>query len=233
MSCVAFIFARGGSKGVPRKNIKLLGGKPLIAYSIEIALQSKSIDRVIVSTDDEEIAEVARQFGAEVPFTRPAHLAQDTSAEWLSWQHAVDFVSREAEFDTFVSLPATSPLRSVEDVECCIAALDGQTDIVVTVKKAGNNPYFNMLKRDALGFSKLVIASDQVITRRQDAPEVFDMTTVAYVTRPEFIRTHKSLFDGRMKSIVIPDERAVDIDTPVDFLVAEALLQQKKESVQC
>lgn len=228
MNCTAFIFARGGSKGVPRKNIKLLGGKPLIAHSIDVALQVKTIQRVVVSTDDPEIADIAKSFGADVPFLRPAHLATDTSAEWLSWQHAVDFVMKEKPFDTFISLPATSPLRSSQDVEKCLAALDSQVDVVVTVKKASNNPYFNMLIQDKEGFSRLVISSEKVITRRQDAPQVFDMTTVAYVTRPDFIKNKTSIFDGKMKSIIIPDERAVDIDNPVDFALAEVLISQRK-----
>lgn len=231
MTCVAFIFARGGSKGVPRKNIKMLGGKPLIAYSIETALSCKLIDRVIVSTDDEEIAGVARQFGAEVPFMRPGEIAQDTSPEWLSWQHAVNFVQNEKGIDLFVSLPATSPLRSVEDVEACIRGLTKEVDVVVTVKKASNNPYFNMLKRDDRGISDLVIRPEKFITRRQDAPVVYDMTTVAYVTTPQFINTKTNIFDGKMRSIVIPDERAVDIDTPVDFALAEVLLKQRMEKL--
>ena len=108
----AFIFARGGSKGIPRKNIKPLGGKPLIAWSIDTALQCPSIDRVIVSTDDPEIGDVARLHGAEVPFIRPKELAGDTSAEWYAWRHAVDFFEAQScQFDKFVSLPATSPLR--------------------------------------------------------------------------------------------------------------------------
>jgi len=228
VTCIAFIFARGGSKGVPRKNIKLLDGKPLIAHSIEVAQKTQGIDRIVISTDDQEIAEVAKKWGAEVPFIRPAHLAQDTSPEWLSWQHAVDFISQKRSFSTFLSLPATSPLRAPEDVHKCLHALDAQTDVVVTVKQAGCNPYFNMLMRDEEGFSKLVIRPEKVITRRQDAPVVYDMTTVAYVTRPEFILKNASIFDGRVKSVIIPDERAVDIDTPVDFALAEVLIAQRR-----
>lgn len=227
MTCVAFIFARGGSKGVPRKNIKMLNGKPLIAHSIEVALKTPGIDRVIVSTDDEEIAAVAKKFGAEVPFLRPTNLASDTSPEWLSWQHAVDFVEKNGGIDIFISLPATSPLRSVEDVQACLKALDQNTDVVVTAQEASNNPYFNMLKRDENGFSDLVNRPEKFITRRQDAPKVYDMTTVAYVTRPEFIKNNTNIFDGRMKSVIIPSERAVDIDNPVDFMLAEVLMSQR------
>ena len=224
---VAFIFARGGSKGIPRKNIKLLGGRPLIAWSIETALKCPSIDRVIVSTDDQEIADVAMSFGAEVPFIRPAELAEDTSPEWYAWRHAVNFVESEGfKFDKFVSLPATSPLRSVDDVENCIAALDGQTDVVLTVKEAERSPYFNMVTIDEEGFSHLAITPDIAVMRRQDAPKVYDMTTVCYVTRPKFILSNFGVFSGRVRPVIVPVSRAIDIDNPVDFQMAELYVNQ-------
>jgi N,N'-diacetyl-8-epilegionaminate cytidylyltransferase len=108
-----------------------------------------------------------------------------------------------------------------------LAMLDSQTEVVVTVKNASNNPYFNMLTRDSEGYSRLVIPSEKVITRRQDAPQVYDMTTVAYVTRPDFIKTRTSIFDGKMKFVIIPDERAVDIDNNIDFTFAEVLISQR------
>ena len=228
--CFAFIFARGGSKGLPRKNIKLLAGKPLIAYSIEIAKRCPSIDAVYVSTDDEEIAAVAKQFGAKVPFLRPAELAADTSAEWDAWRHAIaELEGRGEHFDTFVSLPATSPLRSVEDVEACIAALSADVDMVVTAKKAERSPYFNMVTIDNSGYSRLVIEPENAIARRQDAPVVYDMTTVAYVARPEFIKNNRGVFSGRVKTVIVPDNRAVDIDTVYDFMMAEFILKEKAQ----
>ena len=224
--CFAFIFARGGSKGLPRKNIKLLAGKPLISYSIEIAQRCPSIDAVYVSTDDEEIAAVAEQFGAKVPFIRPAELAADTSSEWDAWRHAIDELeSRGEHFDTFISLPATAPLRSVEDVEACIVTLSTDVDMVVTAKKAERSPYFNMVTIDNDGFSRLVIEPENTVSRRQDAPVVYDMTTVAYVTRPSFIKGHSGVFDGQVKTVIIPDDRAVDIDTVYDFMMAEFILK--------
>ena len=125
MKIVAFIFARGGSKGLPGKNIRLLDGKPLIAWSIEHALAVKLIDRVIVSTDSDEIAAVAIEYGAEVPFMRPPELACDNSPEWFAWQHALDFLrANEGDMpNMFVSVPATAPLRSPDDIEKCIVAL--------------------------------------------------------------------------------------------------------------
>lgn len=224
----AFIFARGGSKGVPRKNVKLLAGKPLIGWSIDIALQCPSIDRVIVSTEDQEIANVAAAHGAEIPFIRPKELAADDSAEWTAWRHAVEFFhSKGVQFDRFVSLPATSPLRAVEDVERCISSLDNETDVVVSVKEAQRSPYFNMVVVGNDGFSRLAIEPKRPITRRQEAPAIYDMTTVCYVTRPKFILNNDSIFKGKVRSVIIPESRGLDIDNPLDFQLAEYLVNEK------
>lgn len=233
VNCVVFIFARGGSKGVPRKNILELGGMPLIAHSINIAKMCSSVDRVVVSTDDPEIAEVALEYGAEVPFIRPSYLAGDRSSEYDAWKHAITEFEQvcEEKIDVFVSLPATSPLRSVDDVEKCIREYqETDADTVVTVKEASRSPYFNMLRNDDDGFSYLVnLRGDgQRYVRRQDVPQVYDMTTVAYVSGPDFILSSDSIFSGRVKSVLIPDERAVDIDTMLDFKFAEFLIAQKE-----
>lgn len=224
------IFARGGSKGVPRKNIRPLAGKPLIAYAIETALKSELIDRVIVSTDDPEIAEVSRNYGADVPFMRPAKLAQDDSPEWLSWQHAIRMMEEgkdASNIGVFVCIPATSPLRLVEDLDACIRKLlETDADIVITVKPAERNPYFNMVALDERDNARLVISLDGAIHHRQSAPTVFDMTTVAYAARPDFVLNNSSAFDGQVKAVVIPTERALDIDTDYDFKLAEFLLEQ-------
>lgn len=226
---VGAIFARGGSKGVPRKNIRLMAGKPLIAYAIDVAQQSELIDRVIVSTDDPEIAEIARGCGAEVPFMRPPELARDDSPEWLAWQHALRMLDTEAgsrAWDAFVCVPTTSPLRAVEDVDACIRTLlVGDADIVITVKPAERSPYFNMVTLDASGFARLVVPSEQTTIRRQDAPVTFDVTTVAYAARPSFVLSSASMFQGRVQAVVVPVERAIDIDTELDFRVAEFLLK--------
>jgi CMP-N-acetylneuraminic acid synthetase len=223
---VVFIFARGGSKGVPGKNIKLLAGKPLIAHAIEIGLATPNVETLIVSTDDLAIAEVARAHGAEVPFMRPLDLALDHSPEWLAWRHAINWYrTHRGEFDVFVSLPTTSPFRTVQDVASTIQALTSSedVDIAITVTEANRSPYFNMVKIDPNGYSQLVIPPATNVVRRQDAPEVFDITTVAYAARPQFLLEAGSIFSGRVKAVQVPKERALDIDTPFDFLVAEAL----------
>lgn len=233
MAIVACIFARGGSKGVPGKNIRLLGGKPLIAWSIEHALAVSRIQRVIVSTDSEEIAAVARQYGAETPFIRPPDLAADHSPEWLAWRHALEYFAGTGGLpNAMVSVPATSPLRSPLDIERCLDKYEeGQSDIVITVSEAKRSPYFNMVKLDVDGNAGLVIPPAAAISRRQDVPVVYDIATVAYVCRPAFILQHQSLFEGRVQAVPVPAERAVDIDTELDFIIAESLMLAKGESL--
>ena len=227
MKAVAFIFARGGSKGLPGKNIRPLNGKPLIVWSIEHALAVKRIDRVIVSTDSDEIAELARQYGAEVPFMRPAELAGDNSPEWLAWRHALNYLkeSTGALPEVMVSVPTTAPLRLPIDIENCLDEYEkGNADMVITVTDAHRSPYFNMVKTNADGSVGLVNPPQSTIARRQDAPVVYDMATVCYVANPEFVMTHNATFEGKVKAVNIPTERAIDIDTLLDFQIAESLL---------
>lgn len=227
MKTVAFIFARGGSKGLPGKNIRLLEGKPLIAWSIEHAFAVKKIDRVIISTDSEEIAETARNYGAEVPFIRPSYLAEDDTPEWLAWRHALNYLIETSGSlpDTMVSLPSTAPLRLPIDIDNCLYEYEkGDVDAVITATDAHRNPYFNMIKLNTDGFVNLVNSSVSGIVRRQDVPIVYDMTTVCYVLSPKFVMAHNSLFEGKVKMIHVPAERAIDIDTLLDFHIAESIL---------
>ncbi|MFQ1607487.1 cytidylyltransferase domain-containing protein [Aeromonas veronii] len=228
MRTIAFIFARGGSKGLPQKNIKPLDGKPLIQYSIETALATAGIEQVFVSTDDAAIASVARAAGAEI-IERPAELATDTSPEWLSWRHAIDYVRASyGDFDVFVSLPATSPLRDETDVSSAIKQLiDTGADICISVTPANRSPYFNMVKQNEDGCVQLVNMPATGVYRRQDAPEVFDITTVVYAAKPVFILEENALFDGKVTSVLIPKDRAVDIDDIYDFMLAEAIVKRK------
>ena len=219
----AFIFARGGSKGLPGKNIKELGGIPLLAHGIRLAQSMDRIEKVFVSTDSEKIAEVARRFGADV-IERPAELASDTASEWHAWQHAIHHVRVDLglDFDVFLSLPATSPLRNHNDVQACLDALDEQVDMVITVSPSARSPYFNMISTGANGYAKILLGTAG-FKRRQDVPVVYDITTVAYVSRPDFILTHGKVFDGRVRPVIVPKERAVDIDDEFDFKMAQAL----------
>ena len=226
---VCVIFARGGSKGVPGKNLRVVAGKPLLAHAIETARASRWINRVVVSTDDPDVAEVATRSGAEIPFLRPAHLAQDDSPEWLAWQHAIQTLtgSGTSRMDVFVSVPTTAPLRNVEDVNTCIETLvESDADAVITVTPAERNPYYNMVQLNGDGYARLLLELPQPVHRRQDAPAVFTMTTVAYAARPGFVLKATSLFEGRVKAVVIPPRRALDIDTELDVQIAEYLMAQ-------
>ena len=228
------IFARGGSKGVPQKNIRLLAGKPLIAYAVEAAKKVSAIDRLIVSTDDEKIASVARLYGAEVPFMRPRYLAGDHSPELLSWQHAFNTIEEQSgqRVDVLVSIPTTSPLREPNDVTTCIQKLlKTHADIVITIKESQRSPYFNMVRIDENDTAKLVLSSSKKIIRRQQAPKIYDVTTVAYAARRSFIKRAKSIFDGRVKAVEIPQARALDIDTMFDFEMAEYLMDKRKRKI--
>lgn len=227
MSIVALICARGGSKGVPKKNLRLLGGKPLISWAIGQAREVARVRRVIVSTDSTEIAEVAIAAGAEVPFMRPAELAQDNSPEWLVWRHALDHLKQSANVlpDVLLVVPATAPLRAVQDLERCVDEFEkGAADMVITVTDAHRSPYFNMVTARPDGTVGLVIPPSRPIVRRQDVPEVFDMATVAYVADPRFVMNCGGIFEGRVRKVYVPPDRALDIDTLTDFRIAECLL---------
>jgi CMP-N-acetylneuraminic acid synthetase len=227
MKAIAFIFARGGSKGLPGKNIRHLGGKPLIAWSIQHALAVERVERLLVSTDSEEIAAVARDFGAEVPFIRPAVLARDDSPEWFSWRHALNYLRETAGAlpEVMVSVPTTAPLRLALDIENCLDEYEkGGADMVVTITDAHRSPYFNMVKTNPDGTVGLVNPPQLKVARRQDAPLVYDMATVCYVANSKFVMTRNTIFEGRVKAVHVPTERAIDIDTLLDFQIAESLL---------
>ncbi len=232
MKTVAFIFARGGSKGLPGKNIRPIGGKPMIAWAIEQALAVERIERVIVSTDSYEIATISKQYGAEVPFIRPEQLATDISPELLSWRHALQYLKEDTGSlpEIMVSLPATAPLRSIIDINNCLDEYEKNlSDIVITVTDSHRSPYFNMVSQNSDGTYGLVCPPTSVINRRQDAPVVYDMATVCYVVNSEYIMSHDSIFEGQVRAVHVPIHRAIDVDTLLDFQVAEVLFSNKGE----
>ena len=230
-SYTAVIFARGGSKGIPGKNIKPFLGVPLIEWSIKHANAIERINRVIVSTDSIEIAEVARRAGAEVPFMRPASLATDTSSELDAWKHALNFLGEHESFSppAMISVPTTSPLRSISDIERCIHEFElGQSDIVVGITKSTHNPFFNMVVRTEDQHLELVNKDNGTFFGRQEAPDVFGITTVCYVAKTEYILASNSILEGKVGGVVIPAERAIDIDTELDFEMAEFLANRMR-----
>lgn len=230
MRVVALVCARGGSKGLPGKNLRLLGGKPLIAWAVEAASAVQRVTRVIVSTDADDIAAAARAAGADVPFARPGELARDDSAEWLVWRHALEHLKKAdgAYPDALMVVPPTAPLRSPEDLNRCLDEFErGSCDVVITVSDAHRSPYFNMVQIGADGAARLVIPPDARVSRRQDAPPVYDMATVGYVARPEFVMRSEGIFAGRVRHVHVPAERSLDIDTELDFRIAECLLASR------
>jgi len=215
---------------VPNKNIRLFGGKPLIVHAIDMAKSIKSIDKIFVSTEDKVISNISVRASATV-IPRPNELAKDDSPEFLAWQHAISWVrERFGEFDRFVSLPTTAPLRKKSDVENCLVELKEDVDLIVTVTESLRNPWFNMVEIDRDGNAKLLISDGKDYMRAQDAPKSFDMTTVAYVSRPNFISSAKHLFAGKVRTVCIPPERSIDIDTELDLKIAEYLYLHKDDN---
>jgi len=231
MRTIATICARGGSKGVPGKNLRPLLGKPLIVYTIEQARACPDIDAVYVSTDDEKIAEVARAVGAEVPFRRPEELATSTAPKIPVIQHLVDWVERTGvAADRIVDLDPTSPLRDLADIQACLGLLDAETDVVITGYEAEKNPYFNMVEMRQDGTVGLVKTPARPVEARQQAPKVYAMNASIYVWHRDTLA--KGLWNGRTRLYVMPRERSIDIDTPLDFMLVELLMRERHGSAR-
>lgn len=226
----AWIFARGGSKGLPGKNIKPLMGKPLIAWAIDAARQSLHISQVFVSTDSREIADVALKYGAVVPFIRPAELASDHAPERLAWRHAVAWEQSQTEhprMEIMVAVPTTTPLRTGADIDACIDLFcEGGAETVIGVTPSARHPSFNMVTLDEQHYARIAMPLPEKLHRRQDAPQVYNITTAAYVTTPAFILESLAYMDGKVRACVLPSPCSVDIDAEEDFRLAEWMLSQ-------
>ena len=222
---VAFIFARGGSKGVKDKNIRPVAGKPLIAHAISGALASSFIESVIVSTDSDRIADIANQYGAEV-LMRPAELAADATPELLAWKHAIESRrDRLQDSGTFVSLPVTSPLRAPRDIDAAIEKFKRQQcDILFGITESHRNPFLNMVTINDDDLLEIVNAGSNAV-RRQDVADVYDVTTCVYIADPDYILSCESLMQGRVGYVMIPAERALDIDSEFDLYLADLMLE--------
>lgn len=223
MTTICTICARGGSVGVPRKNIRPLHGKPLIGWTIEQALAAPSIAEVYVSTDDDEIAETAERFGATVPYRRPAELATSSAGKLPVIVDLVEHLEeRGVRVSQVVDLDPTSPLRTVDDIEAALTLLDDSTDVVITGYRADKNPYFNMVEQKADGSYGLVVPSS--VVTRQSAPDVFSMNGSVYVWHRDTLG--KGLWGGRARMYEMPRERSVDIDSELDFKLVELLMAE-------
>lgn len=225
MNPLFVIPARGNSKSIPGKNIKLLAGKPLISYTIDVALALVSTERIILTTDSEEIAAVGRRCGILNPHIRPPELATDTAgSREVILDAMVAAEARGVEFDCVVLLQPTSPLRSVDDVRNALNVWTPEIDMAVTVVSASCNPYYDCFEEDSNGFLH-VSKGDGLLTRRQQAPKAWQYNGAVYVITPSSLkRMSLGAFPKRVP-VVMPRERSIDIDTPLDWIICENLLK--------
>ena len=223
------ICMRGGSKGVSGKNLRNLNSKPLMAYTIEHALQSDLFEHVVVSTDSDEIAETAKTYGAEAWFLRPAELATDEAPKLPVIRHA--FLEAEKyygrHFDVLVDLDATSPLRNVKDITGAYKQFNEKdSDILITASPCRKNPYFNMVEK-VNGRIRKVKESKPPPARRQDAPAVYDMNASIYIWKRRALLEYDTLFTEKTSLYIMPEERSVDIDTELDWEFVEFIYSKK------
>ncbi len=233
MRCLGLINARGGSKGIPGKNIKLLNGKPLIAYSIEAGLAASRISRVVVSTDSTEIAEVARQHGADVPFMRPLGLASDTALQLDAIRHAVSFLEAEGDFyDVIVLLQPTCPLRSYLDVDKAVDLMEkSAADTVISVMQVHGQHPLTMYVGGPENTLLPLMDSNKAGVLRQEFPKVLWRNGAIYGIRRDVLMDQNTLYGSKVVGYEMPEECSANIDEPVDWIVTEALLQYRLNSL--
>lgn len=231
MSRICTICARGGSKGVKNKNLRIIAGKPLIGHSIFQAKQSGLFDIIAISSDSDEILEVAKTWGADILIKRPEVLATDTAAKIPVIQHAVAEAEKISgmNFDICTDLDATSPLRDVSDIIGCIELIE-KSDVsnVITGAPARRSPYFNLVEENEAGFVALSKKLSKDVVRRQDAPKAYDMNASIYVWKRESLFENKVLFQKNTKLFIMPEERSIDIDSELDLRLVEMLLTEKE-----
>lgn len=223
---MGFIPARAGSQGVPGKNIRPLAGKPLIVHTIEAALNTAIFDYLLVSTDGEEIARIAREAGAEVPFRRPAELATDTARLMDVLAHAMDWCEEHnLTFDWVMVLQPTSPLRSSADIlAACSLMLERKAQAVVSVCEVNHHPWWSNTLPEDLNMANF-IRSDILGLNRQELPVFYRLNGAIYLAEWKFIKIQKSWYGPRTYAYIMPWERSVDIDSEIDFVLAEVLLK--------
>jgi CMP-N,N'-diacetyllegionaminic acid synthase len=227
---ICTICARGGSKGVVNKNIRLLAGKEMIAYSIESALETGLFEHVVVSTDSDAIAEVSARYGADVFFRRPKELATDTAAKLPVIRHAL--LSSEEHFHRhfgiLMDLDATSPLRTVNDIVGAYNAfVEGGWDNLITGTPSRRSPYFNLVELSGDGRVSLSKKLATPVTRRQDAPQCYDMNASIYIWRREALLESLAVIESNTGLFAMPEERSIDVDSELDFEFVEHLMQKR------
>ncbi len=229
MNILCVIGARGGSKGVKGKNIRDLLGKPMIAWSIEQAKECPLINKVVVSTDSIDIAKIAKNYKADVPFIRPKSLAKDSSGKWEVWQHALTECERlfNETYDIFVDLDCTSPLREIDDINKAISLFQkSNVDAVFSICESRKNPYFNMVEYEN-NHLKVVKEREKLILCRQNAPIVYDHVASIYVVDPNYLKKAKSLLEGNVIGYDIGVNKGIDLDTEFDYEIIKYLMSKK------
>lgn len=223
---LAIISARGGSKGVPRKNIRNFAGKPLLVWTIEVAKKSKYIDRLVLSSDNQEIIDVAEKNGCEIPFIRPANLALDQTPGIDPIIHAISEING---YDIVILLQPTSPFRILEDIDGCLETMISfDFPSCVSVSEADQSPYW-MYTVDGNGKLHNLMPQKSLVTKRQDLPTVYKLNGAVYMAEIEWLKVSKSFLTESTGSYIMPKCRSHDIDTEEDFLNGERMLQSIKE----
>ncbi len=223
------ICARGGSKGVKNKNIKPINGKPLIAYTIEQAKKSGLFDHIVISTDSDDIAAIAKEYGVEDFFKRSAEMASDTAGKLDvirdAFQRSEEYYG--VKFDYLIDLDATAPLREVEDIiKSFDQFLNDNNDNLITAMPGRRSPYFNLVEVDKNGKVYLSKTLDNSIVRRQDAPKSYDMNASIYIWKRDIILNENTLFLEKTGLYVMPEERSIDIDTELDYKFVEFIMKE-------
>jgi CMP-N,N'-diacetyllegionaminic acid synthase len=227
MNYLYLIPARGGSKGIPHKNIKIFNGKPLICYAIDIAKQLTSNDNICVSTDDDEIIKITENYGLTVPFKRPSKLASDKCGTYDVILHALNFYETKGiHYDAVVLLQPTSPFRSVDDVKSSITIFEEKScEMVVSVKEATTNPYYNCFEENEEGFLRKTIDSN--VIRRQDANKVYEYNGAVYVMSVNALKENPMNKFRKIKCYEMDELHSLDLDSMLDWKIAEFLVKEK------
>ncbi|KAA3632368.1 MAG: acylneuraminate cytidylyltransferase family protein [Bacteroidetes bacterium] len=229
MRILGVIPARGGSKGIPRKNIKILAGKPLLAYTAEASLGSALLDKVVLSSDDSEIMKLGKKLGLEVPFSRPDHLAQDSTPTLPVVLHALEYYESMGEyFDAVCLLQVTTPFRTVKFIDEAVRKFSAEgSDSLVSVKEVPHqfNPHWTF-KVNNSGFLQIATGDQEIISRRQELPKVFHRDGSIYLTKTEVLKNHQSLYGKTISYILSPESSFVNIDSVEDWEQAELLAAQ-------
>lgn len=226
-SVLAIIPARGGSKGIPGKNIKKFAGKPLISWTIEEAKKSKYISRLILSSDDDEIIMIAQQYGCEIPFKRPKELAEDNTSGMIPVLHALQNINEK--FDYVLLLQPTSPLRTVEDIDQCIEyTISTNSTFVVSISEVNKSPYW-MYEIDQQDTMKKLMTNDNTPAIRQQLSKVYVLNGALYIGKVEQFQMYQTFLTNETKGFIMPQDRSFDIDSPLDFWICEQLKQYGKD----